>query len=45
MTFDQWMHASLDRVESALEHYLPGTEIAPAKLHEAKAMMSQGSKN
>ena len=35
MTFDQWMHASLDRVESALEHYLPGTEIAPAKLHEA----------
>jgi farnesyl diphosphate synthase len=35
MTFDQWMHASLDRVESALEHYLPGSEIAPAKLHEA----------
>jgi farnesyl diphosphate synthase len=35
MTFDQWMHASLDRVESALEHYLPGPEIAPAKLHEA----------
>jgi len=35
MTFDQWMHASLDRVETALEHYLPGTDIAPAKLHEA----------
>ncbi|OTP78768.1 Octaprenyl diphosphate synthase / Dimethylallyltransferase [Caballeronia sordidicola] len=29
------MHASLDRVETALEHYLPGTDIAPAKLHEA----------
>jgi farnesyl diphosphate synthase len=35
MTFDQWMHASLERVEAALEHYLPGAEIAPAKLHEA----------
>src|SRR5476649_2587912 len=35
MTFDQWMRASLDRVETALEHYLPGTDIAPAKLHEA----------
>jgi farnesyl diphosphate synthase len=35
MTFDQWMHASLDRVETALEHYLPGTDIVPAKLHEA----------
>jgi farnesyl diphosphate synthase len=35
MTFEQWMHASLDRVETALEHYLPGTGIAPAKLHEA----------
>jgi farnesyl diphosphate synthase len=35
MTFDQWMRASLDRVETALEHYLPGADIAPAKLHEA----------
>src|ERR1700675_508767 len=35
MNFDQWMRASLDRVETALEHYLPGTDIAPAKLHEA----------
>jgi farnesyl diphosphate synthase len=35
MTFEQWMRASLDRVETALEHYLPGTDIAPAKLHEA----------
>src|SRR5260370_36175670 len=29
------MRASLDRVETALEHYLPGTDVAPAKLHEA----------
>jgi farnesyl diphosphate synthase len=35
MNFDQWMRASLDRVETALEHYLPGTDVAPAKLHEA----------
>ncbi|MFM0322278.1 polyprenyl synthetase family protein [Caballeronia glebae] len=35
MTFDQWMRATLDRVETALEHYLPGTDIAPARLHEA----------
>src|SRR5260370_35201486 len=35
MNFDQWMRASLDRVETALEHYLPGTGVAPAKLHEA----------
>ncbi len=35
MTFEQWMRAALDRVETALEHYLPGTDIAPARLHEA----------
>ena len=35
MTFDQWMRGCLDRVETALEHYLPGTDVAPAKLHEA----------
>src|SRR6202011_970325 len=35
MNFDQWMRASLDRVETALEHYLLGTDVAPAKLHEA----------
>lgn len=35
MTFEQWMRASLDRVETALEHYLPGADVAPAKLHEA----------
>jgi farnesyl diphosphate synthase len=35
MTFEQWMRATLDRVETALEHYLPGTDIAPARLHEA----------
>ncbi|MEA3127228.1 MAG: farnesyl diphosphate synthase, partial [Caballeronia sp.] len=35
MTFDQWVRASLDRVETALEHYLPGTDVVPAKLHEA----------
>jgi farnesyl diphosphate synthase len=35
MTFEQWMRATLDRVETALEHYLPTTDIAPARLHEA----------
>jgi farnesyl diphosphate synthase len=35
MTFEQWMRASLDRVETALEHYLPGVDVAPARLHEA----------
>ena len=35
MTFEQWMRATLDRVETALEHTLPGTDIAPARLHEA----------
>src|SRR5580698_9999409 len=35
MTFDQWMHASLDRVETALDAYLPQTSVTPAKLHEA----------
>ncbi|MDR5829087.1 polyprenyl synthetase family protein [Caballeronia sp. LP006] len=35
MSFKQWMRATLDRVETALEHYLPGTDIAPARLHEA----------
>ncbi|SAK64564.1 polyprenyl synthetase [Caballeronia arationis] len=35
MTFEQWMRACLDRVETALEHYLPGTGVAPARLHEA----------
>jgi farnesyl diphosphate synthase len=35
MTFDQWMHASLDRVETALDAYLPQTSVTSAKLHEA----------
>ncbi|KXU96424.1 geranyl transferase [Caballeronia megalochromosomata] len=35
MIFEQWMRATLDRVETALEHYLPGTDVAPARLHEA----------
>ncbi len=35
MTFEQWMRATLDHVETALEHYLPGTDIAPARMHEA----------
>lgn len=35
MNFEQWMRATLDRVETALEHYLPGTDVAPARLHEA----------
>jgi farnesyl diphosphate synthase len=35
MNFSQWMHANLDRVETALDNYLPGTDVVPAKLHEA----------
>jgi farnesyl diphosphate synthase len=35
MTFDQWMRSVLERVEKALEHYLPGPAAAPAQLHEA----------
>ena len=35
MTFEQWMRVTLDRVETALEHYLPTTDLAPARLHEA----------
>ncbi|MDE1182116.1 polyprenyl synthetase family protein [Paraburkholderia sp.] len=35
MTFEQWTRAVLARVETALEHYLPTAETAPATLHEA----------
>jgi farnesyl diphosphate synthase len=35
MTFSQWMRAKLDRVEMALENALPGTDVVPAKLHDA----------
>ena len=35
MTFEQWMRSVLDRVETALEHYLPSVQTEPAKLHEA----------
>jgi farnesyl diphosphate synthase len=35
MTFEEWMRSVLGRVETALEHYLPGPDTAPAQLHEA----------
>jgi farnesyl diphosphate synthase len=35
MTFEQWTRLVLDRVESALEHYLPGATVLPAGLHDA----------
>ena len=35
MTFEQWMHSVLGRVEAALEHYLPAPSVEPAQLHEA----------
>jgi farnesyl diphosphate synthase len=35
MNFEQWMRTVLERVEHALERYLPPTSIAPARLHEA----------
>ncbi len=35
MNFEQWMRTVLERVENALEHYLPSESTAPARLHEA----------
>lgn len=35
MTFDQWTRQVLDRVESALDHYLPAAGVQPAPLHDA----------
>ena len=35
MTFEQWMRSVLDRVEGALEQYLPADSTEPARLHEA----------
>jgi farnesyl diphosphate synthase len=35
MTFDQWTRQVLDRVESALDHYLPAADMQPAPLHDA----------
>src|SRR5579864_7270029 len=35
MTFEQWMRSVLDRVETALENYLPAQTTEPARLHEA----------
>jgi farnesyl diphosphate synthase len=35
MTFEQWMRLVLDRVETALDHYLPTQTTEPATLHEA----------
>ena len=35
MTFEQWMRSVLDRVESALDQYLPAESTEPATLHEA----------
>src|SRR5271156_413808 len=35
MTFEQWMHSVLGRVETALEHYLPAPSVEPAQLYEA----------
>ncbi|HEY3596809.1 MAG TPA: farnesyl diphosphate synthase [Paraburkholderia sp.] len=35
MNFEVWMRSVLDRVEQALEHYLPPESAAPAQLHGA----------
>lgn len=35
MTFDQWTRQVLDRVESALDHYLPAADVQPGPLHDA----------
>ncbi|MFM0291193.1 polyprenyl synthetase family protein [Paraburkholderia megapolitana] len=46
MTFEEWMRAVLDRVETALDHYLPAQSIEPAQLHEAMryAVMGGGKR-
>lgn len=46
MTFEEWMRAVLDRVETALDHYLPTQDIEPAQLHEAMryAVMGGGKR-
>ncbi|MCX4164021.1 MULTISPECIES: polyprenyl synthetase family protein [Paraburkholderia] len=46
MTFEEWMRAVLDRVETALDHYLPAQGIEPAQLHEAMryAVMGGGKR-
>jgi farnesyl diphosphate synthase len=35
MNFEEWMRTMLERVEQALERYLPPTSTAPARLHDA----------
>ncbi|PLZ00972.1 geranyl transferase [Burkholderia sp. WAC0059] len=35
MTFKEWSGQVLDRVESALERYLPAADVVPGPLHEA----------
>ncbi len=42
MTFDEWMRAVLARVEAALERYLPGPQVEPARLHEAMRYAALG---
>ncbi|MEM5421896.1 MULTISPECIES: polyprenyl synthetase family protein [Paraburkholderia] len=46
MTFDQWTRHVLDRVESALDHYLPAADVLPAPLHDAMryAVMGGGKR-
>ncbi|WP_028229818.1 polyprenyl synthetase family protein [Paraburkholderia mimosarum] len=46
MTFDQWTRQVLDRVESALDHYLPAADVLPASLHDAMryAVMGGGKR-
>ena len=35
MTFEQWTRLVLDRVETALEHYLPAADAVPPPRHHA----------
>ncbi|WJF89369.1 polyprenyl synthetase family protein [Paraburkholderia bonniea] len=46
MTFEQWMRSVLERVEIALDNYLPAPDTAPAQLHEAMryAMLGGGKR-
>jgi farnesyl diphosphate synthase len=42
MTFEQWTRVVLDRVETALEHYLPVADAVPAELHDAMRYAALG---
>lgn len=41
-TFEQWMHGTVQRTETALGLHLPASDILPARLHEAMRYAALG---